>query len=130
MMSNKGRAERFHPHCLVVPDNVTLVLYYITRVVGKPVFVGTQLSIFRTPLWWRWIKENNLPPSIANLMNGTLEENYGLKIENADVETTNINLADDSALICERWLEGWRKQCTHRSYRQHDSTEFRSLLAN
>ena len=107
-MSNKGRAERFYPHCLVVPDNVTLLLYYITRVIGKPVFVGTQLSIFRTPLWWRWIKENNLPPSIANLMDGTLEENYGLKIENADGEKININLADDSALICEQWIAGWR----------------------
>lgn len=127
---HSGRAERFHPHCCIVPDNVTLLLYYITRVIGKPVFARTQLSIFRTPLWWRWIQENNLPPSIANLMDGTLEEGYGLKIEGGDVETTNINLADDSALICERWLEGWRRQCAPRSYRQHNATEFRALLAN
>lgn len=33
---------------------------------------------------------------------------------------------DDSALTCEQWIAGWREQCTHRSYRQHDSIEFRS----
>lgn len=127
---HSNRTEKFHPHCCIAPDNISLLLYYITRVIGKPVFARTQLSLFRTPVWWQWIQENNLPPSIVNLMDGTLEENYGLKIEGGDVETTNINLADDSALICERWLEGWREQCAHRSYRQHNTTEFRPLLAN
>lgn len=127
---NRSGQERLYPHGVEMPDNIAILLYYITRILGKPVFARTELSLFRTPSWWQWIKDNNLPPSIAELMNGTLEASYGLKSEDIDPERTNIELADDSAVICEQWIAGWREQCTHRSYRQHESTEFRSLLAN
>lgn len=127
---NKSNPERLHPHCVMMPDNISFLLYYITRILGKPVFARTELSLFRTPLWWKWIKDNNLPPSMAGLMNGTLEASYGLKMEDADPEKTDIKLADDSAVICEQWVAGWREQCVHRSYRQHDATEYRSLIPN
>lgn len=127
---NRSGQKRLYPHGVEMPDNIAILLYYITRILGKPVFARTELSLFRTPSWWQWIKDNNLPPSIAELMNGTLEAPYGLKSEDIDPERTNIELADDSAVICEQWIAGWREQCTHRSYRQHESTEFRSLLAN
>ena len=67
---------------------------------------------------------------MAGLMNGTLEASYGLKMEDVDPEKTDIKLADDSAVICEQWVAGWREQCVHRSYRQHDATEYRSLIPN
>lgn len=128
-MSRNGQ-ERLHPHGIMMPDNISIVLYYITCILEKPVFAQTELSLFRTPSWWKWIKDNNLPPSIAGLMNGTLETSYKLKSEDIDPEKTKIELSKDSAAVCEQWIAGWREQCVHRSYRQHDATEYRFLMPN
>lgn len=67
---------------------------------------------------------------MAGLMNGTLESSYKLKSEDIDPEKTKIELSKDSAAVCERWIAGWREQCVHRSYKQHDVTECRSLMPN
>lgn len=67
---------------------------------------------------------------MAELMNGTLETSYKLKSEDIDPEKTKIKLSDDSAAVCEQWVAGWREQCVHRSYRQHESTEYRPLMPN
>lgn len=67
---------------------------------------------------------------MAGLMNGTLEASYKLKSKDIDPEKTKIELSDDSAAVCERWIAEWREQCVHHSYRQHDVTEYRSLLPN
>lgn len=131
MSRGNGGVDKFHPHCVLIPDSISIILYYITRVLRKPVFAGTELGIFRTPAWWRWIKDNNLPPSVMRLMNGTLTETYGLKVEEGqDVMTTSVNLDDDLARVCTLWLEGWRKQCGHRTYTHHEATEARPLLPN
>jgi hypothetical protein len=109
---------RLHPHCVVTPNNVTIILYYITRVLNMPVFLNTELGIFCTPRWWQWIRDSNLPPSIAMLMHGTLKEEYGLKMEGCG-STVSISLDDESALLMEQWLKGWKDQCPRRSYSQH-----------
>lgn len=82
------------------------------------VFLNTELGIFCTPRWWQWIRDSNLPPSIAMLMHGTLKEEYGLKMEGYG-STVSISLDDESALLMEQWLKGWKDQCPRRSYSQH-----------
>lgn len=120
----------YHPHGVITPDNVAIILYYTTRVVKATVYPRMDLTIFRTSCWWNWIRKNNLPPSIAYLMNGTLEDYTKFDIAPENIDSTNVNLDDESAAIVEEWLEGWRTQCVSHGYKQHSMTEFRILLSN
>ena len=57
-----------------------LIVYYVTRVVGVPIFVDTDLQWFHTPRFADWVREWNLPGQYLDVMRGSLVQNFGCRI--------------------------------------------------
>lgn len=89
-----------------------VIVYYVTHVVGVPIFVDTDLKWFRTPKFAQWIKESNLPGHYLNIMRGTLQENYGCRIPlNVAIELPATEIAK-----IERWISSWKEETFLRRY--------------
>ena len=89
-----------------------LIVYYVTRVVGVPIFVDTDLQWFHTPRFFEWVKENNLPGNYLDVMKGSLVSDFNCRIPRG----VSIELPRNEEEKIERWLESWKRDTFPRRY--------------
>ena len=88
------------------------MVYYVTRIVRVPILVDTDLRWFRTPVFAKWIRENNLPIDYVEIMHGSLQSTYGCKIPKG----VFIELPSSEEEKIERWLSSWKNETFSRRY--------------
>lgn len=89
-----------------------LIVYYVTRVVGVPIFVDTDLQWFHTPRFFEWVKENNLPGNYLDVMRGSLVSDFNCRIPRG----VSIELPRPEIEKIERWLTSWKQDTFERRY--------------
>lgn len=102
-----------------------LIVYYVTRVVQVPIFVDTDLQWFRTPVFAKWVQENNLPGYYFDIMKGSLQTTYGCSVPEGVV----IELPRQEEQKIERWLSSWKNETFPRKYVM-SLGQFRDSLPN
>lgn len=107
------------------PSLSDLIVYYVTRVVQAPILVDTDLRWFRTPVFARWVQENNLPGAYFDIMKGSLQSTYGCRIPKGMF----IELLRPEEEKIERWLASWKNETFSRRYTM-SLGHFRDLLPN
>lgn len=107
------------------PSLSDVIVYYVTRIVGVPIFVDTDLRWFRTPKFAEWAMENNLPGAYFDIMKGSLQTTYGCRIPKGML----IELPRPEEEKIERWLSSWKNETFPRRYTMSLGA-FRDLLPN
>jgi len=102
-----------------------VIVYYVTRVVQAPILVDTDLRWFRTPVFARWVQENNLPGAYFDIMKGSLQSTYGCRIP----QGVFIELPRPEEEKIERWLESWKNETFPRRYTMNP-VNYPDLLPN
>lgn len=97
---------------VVVNDYLSIVLYYITVYLGKPVFGGTPLELFYTETWIRWCMHWKLPPSTILWM-GRVQT---LRSVGNYMEFSPIGLSSDERKRVELILDRNATQYANRQY--------------
>lgn len=119
-----GHRHRMFP-TTEYPAVSDVIVYYVTRVVQAPIFVDTDLRWFRTPVFAKWVQENNLPGAYFDIMKGSLQSTYGCRIPSEVL----IELPRKEERKIERWLASWKNETFPRRYTM-SLGHFRDLLPN
>lgn len=93
--------------CYNQPSPQNLIVYYVTKVLGLPIWADTDLTIFDTYKWIEWLQSKNLPYLYKNLFSkGTLKSEYDSKLPSDMV----LAMPDSMVKEVEEWLDHEAKQ--------------------
>ena len=92
------------PNCVNWGD---FVVYYVTCVLGLPIFINTELFIFNTPKYIKWLQENNLPYWFKDLMlsHNKLSDEFKSHFS----KEVALVLPPNKKKLIEDWIEKCRK---------------------